>query len=770
MKNTTVAVTIEGLLEQLPAYYSITDKELIQRAYYLAEEAHRPQKRASGEPYVMHCLAVASILAELQVPSAVVAAGLLHDTVEDTEIGLADLQRDFGGEITNLVDGVTKLTNLPRVSKQERHFSEVNEPETEASQNTSDIASREQVNDEEDYPKPTLLGRTPDMASETLRKTFLAMDDDIRVVLIKLADRLHNMRTLGFMPDHKRKRIAKQTLEIFAPLANRMGIWQIKWELEDLSFRHTEPEKYKEIASHLDSRREIREKQIKSMVIGLEKMLAREGIKAKIFGRPKHIYSIYRKMMSRNKPFEMVRDVRAIRVLVPSVPDCYSTLGLIHTHWRPLPNEFDDYIAAPKENYYQSLHTAVIHDDGRPLEIQIRTEEMHENAEYGIASHWRYKEGGSGQSSSYNKRIDDIRRMMEWRTDVDDATEFVESMKTDVFQDRVYIFTPNGDIIDLPAGSTPIDFAYHIHTDVGHRCRGAKVNGKLVPLSYELKTGEQVSILTAKRGGPSRDWLNANLGLVKTQRAKSKMRVWFRKQDRSQNISYGRTMLEKELQRVGVKEKTNFEKLAREIGFKSIEDLSLALGHGDISINAIIPQLPEEEQQEEKEFIPSTSKDTSDATGAVNVVGIKGLLTNVAKCCNPTAGDEIIGYITRGRGASIHRSDCPNILRTNDRERLVKVSWGSQERTYPVPIHVTAFDRSGLFGDISHVLSNDGVNIIDANVKVDKGIAEIRLVIEVIDIKELSRLLARIENIPNVLEAQRNQPGYKKELRTTRKS
>ncbi len=763
MKNTTVAVTIEGLLKQLPEYYRPSDKELIQRAYYLAKKVHRPQKRASGEPYVMHCLAVASILAELQVPPAVVAAGLLHDTVEDTEVTLADLQRDFGGEITNLVDGVTKLTNLPRVSKQERHFSETKDPETEASQNTSADVSREKINDDEDYPKPTLLGRTPDMASETLRKTFLAMDDDIRVVLIKLADRLHNMRTLGFMPDHKRKRIAKQTLEIFAPLANRMGIWQIKWELEDLSFRHTEPEKYKEIASHLDSRREIRERQIKSIVIGLEKILAREGIKAKVFGRPKHIYSIYRKMMSKNKPFEMVRDVRAVRVLVPSVPDCYSTLGLIHTHWRPLPNEFDDYIAAPKENYYQSLHTAVIHDDGRPIEIQIRTEEMHESAEYGIASHWRYKEGGSSQSSSYNQRIDDIRRMMEWRTDVEDATEFVESMKTDVFQDRVYIFTPNGDIIDLPAGSTPIDFAYHIHTDVGHRCRGAKVNGKLVPLSYELKTGEQVSILTAKRGGPSRDWLNANLGLVKTQRAKSKMRVWFRKQNREQNIIQGRTLLEKELQRIGVKEKTNFEKLAREMGYRSVEDLSLALGHGDLSINAIIPQLPDDEQETE-ELLPSTKSPVSgtEATDAIKVVGLKGLLTHVAKCCNPTPGDEIVGYITRGRGASIHRSDCPNILRTNDRERLVKVSWGSQERTYPVPIHVTAFDRSGLFGDISHVLSNDGVNIIDANVKVDKGIAEIRLVIEVIDIKELSRLLARIENIPNVLEAQRNLPGYKK--------
>ena len=751
MKNTTVAVTIEGLLEQLPEYYRPSDKELIQRAYYLAEEAHRPQKRASGEPYVMHCLAVASILAELQVPPAVVAAGLLHDTVEDTEITLSDLQRDFGGEITNLVDGVTKLTNLPRVSRDDQQAAVYDVDSTEASQNTGES---------EAYPKASLLGRNPDMASETLRKTFMAMDNDIRVVLIKLADRLHNMRTLGFMPDHKRKRIAKQTIEIFAPLANRMGIWQVKWELEDLSFRYTEPQKYKELASHIASRREIREREINDMVSALQKMLTSEGIDATVSGRPKHIYSIYRKMMRKNKPFEMVRDIRAVRVLVPDVPACYSALGLIHTHWRPLPNEFDDYIAAPKDNHYQSLHTAVIHDDGRPLEIQIRTNEMHENAEYGIASHWRYKEGGNGQSSSYNKRIDDIRRMMEWRTDVDDATEFVESMKTDVFQDRVYVFTPNGDIIDLPAGSTPIDFAYHIHTDVGHRCRGAKVNGKLVSLSYELKTGEQVSILTTKRGGPSRDWLNANLGLVKTQRAKSKMRVWFRRQNREQNILHGRTLLEKELQRVGVKEKTNFEKLAREMGFRNVEDLTLALGHGDLSINAIIPQLPDDEQEAE-ELLPSTKPPESgtEATDSINVVGLKGLLTHVSKCCNPTSGDEIIGYITRGRGASIHRSDCPNILRTRDRERLVKVAWGSLARTYPVPIQVTAFDRSGLFGDITYVLSNDGVNMIDASVKVDKGIATISIVIEVSDIKELSRLLARIENIPNVLQAQRHNPG-----------
>ena len=583
------------------------------------------------------------------------------------------------------------------------------------------------------------------------------MDSDIRVVLIKLADRLHNMRTLGFMPEHKRKRIAKQTLEIFAPLANRMGIWQIKWELEDLSFRYTNPEEYKEIASHLTSRRKLREDEIKNMVAELEKMLTSAGIDAKVTGRPKNIYSIYRKMMEKNKPFEMVRDVRAVRVLVPDIPSCYSTLGLIHTHCRPLPSEFDDYIAAPKDNHYQSLHTAVIHADGKPLEVQIRTQEMHDNAEYGIAAHWRYKEN-SATNDSYNERIDGIRRMMEWRSDVSDATEFVESMKTDVFQDRVYVFTPNGDIIDLPAGSTPIDFAYHIHTDVGHRCRGAKVNGKLVSLSYEVKTGEQVQILTAKRGGPSRDWLNSNLGLVKTQRAKSKMRAWFRKQDRAQNISQGRTLLEKELQRVGVRDKTNFEKLAREMGYRSVDDLTLALGHGEISVNAIIPQLPKNEN-EEQGLLPSSPSSESEATDAINVVGLKGLLTNIAKCCNPTPGDQIVGYITRGRGASIHRIDCPNILRTRDRERLVQVTWGAQVRTYPVPIRITAFDRSGLVGDITHILSGDGINLINAKVHVNKGVADIDLEIEVSDINQLSRLLTRIENIPNVLEARRNRPG-----------
>ena len=752
MKSTKVAVTLEGLLEQCPDHYSLADRELIKRAYNLAEEAHRPQKRASGEAYITHCLAVASILTVLQVPPAVVAAGLLHDTVEDTHITLADLQTNFGGEIANLVDGVTKLTNLPRVSRDDQFLLNENDEETEASERESEAEIPKKKSN-----KPALLGRNPDMASETLRKTFLAMDNDVRVVLIKLADRLHNMRTLGHMPDHKKKRIAKQTMDIFAPLANRMGIWQIKWELEDLAFRYTQPEAYKDIASNLASRREGREEQILQITDDLAKMLENEGIDADVTGRPKHIYSIYRKMTKKNKPFEMVRDVRAVRILVPDIPACYATLGLIHTRWRPLPNEFDDYIAAPKDNFYQSLHTAVRHEDGKPLEVQIRTREMHENAEYGIAAHWRYKEG-TRQNDSYNERIDGIRRMMEWRTDVNDATEFVESMKTDVFQDRVYVFTPEGDIIDLPSGSTPIDFAYHIHTDVGHRCRGARVNGKLVPLSHELKTGEQVQILTAKRGGPSRDWLNANLGLVKTQRAKSKMRVWFRKQDHEQNIAQGRTLLEKELQRIGVKDKTNFEHLARQMGYRTSEDLSLAIGHGDLAINSVITQIAEDDVPEE-ELHPTGAGTAADADTAIRVVGLKGLLTTVAKCCNPTPGDEIVGYITRGRGASIHRSDCPNILRAKDRERLVQVTWGSHIRTYPVPIRITAFDRSGLIGDITYILSNDGINMIDANVKVFKGVATINLIIEVSDLKQLSRLLARIENLPNVLEARRNRPG-----------
>src|SRR5215211_9310209 len=425
MKATKTAVPLERLLEQLPENYTRAERELIQRAYRVAEEAHREQKRHSGEPYINHCLAVASILADLRVPPEVVAAGLLHDTVEDTTITLNDLRRDFGNTIAVLVDDVTKLTNLPRVSRDDQHA------ENNNGHNGSEPA--------DSLPSSIALGRKQDLVSETLRKTFLAMGDDVRVVLIKLADRLHNMRTLGFMPEHKRKRIAKETLDIFAPLANRLGIWQIKWELEDLGFRYLHPDKYKEIAEQIQERRPDREVQIEAIKTNLISLLEMHNINAEISGRPKHIYSIYKKMTQKGKPFDLVRDVRAVRLIVPDIPSCYAALGVIHTHWRPIPGEFDDYIAAPKDNFYQSLHTAVIYDDKRPLEVQIRTSEMHQNAEYGIASHWRYKEGGKQSDANFEQRVNYLRNMMEWRADVSDAHEFVEGMKTDVFQDRVYV-------------------------------------------------------------------------------------------------------------------------------------------------------------------------------------------------------------------------------------------------------------------------------------------------------------------------------------------
>ena len=485
-------------------------------------------------------------------------------------------------------------------------------------------------------------------------------------------------------------------------------------------------------------------------------MLSQNNIKGEINGRPKHIFSIYKKMQKKGKSFDLVRDLRGVRVLVPDIPSCYATLGIIHTHWPPIPGEFDDYIAAPKDNFYQSLHTAVIYDDGKPLEAQIRTTEMHQNAEFGIAAHWKYKEG-TPRDKSYEQRISWLREMMEWRSDVDDAQEFVESMKSDVFQDRVYVFTPHGDIIDLPSGSTPIDFAYHIHTDIGHRCRGARVNGKLVPLEYELKTGDQAEILVAKRGGPSRDWLNPNLGLVKTQRARSKIKVWFKKQDYEQNLSSGRLILERELGRLGLGE-TNFENLARELGYRAPDDLYVALGTGDLSASNIVKRLSEDEENVD---ILTASAPTSEISSvdAVDVVGLKGLLTNIGRCCNPTPGDEIIGYITRGRGATVHRQDCPNILRIRERERLVSVSWGSRVRTYSVPVRIHAYDRQGLMGDISNLLNNEGVNIADVNVKTSQNLADIKLVIEVRDIEQLSRILTRIENLPNVMEAQRTKPG-----------
>jgi GTP diphosphokinase / guanosine-3',5'-bis(diphosphate) 3'-diphosphatase len=745
---------IDNLMDSLPDYYSPADRDLITRAYRVAEYAHREQKRASGEPYINHCLAVAGILAEMRVPPAVVAAGLLHDTVEDTEITLADVNRDFGEEIARLVDGVTKLTQLPRVSRGDQR------PEDEAKEEElRQIAERRGVPDPETEATKLTRSRRYDAVSETLRKTFMAMGEDVRVVLIKLADRLHNMRTLGHMPEHKRRRIAQETMDIFAPLANRLGIWQIKWELEDLAFRYDNPEKYREIAANLAERRTDREREMNAIIERLSFLTNQAGIKAEISGRPKHIYSIYKKMVRKGVSFDLVHDVRGVRMIVPDISACYITLGIIHTHWRPIPGEFDDYIAAPKENFYQSLHTAVVFDDGKNLEVQIRTPEMDQNAELGIAAHWRYKEGAP-RDEAYERRILWLRKLMEWRQDVEDAREFVDSMKTDVFGNRIYVFTPRGDIIDLPAGSSPIDFAYHVHTDVGHRCRGAKVNGKLVTLDYVLKTGDKVEIITAKRGSPSRDWLNPNLGLVKTQRARAKIRQWFKKQAADQNIAQGQALIERELHRLGLDD-VNLEQLVKTFEYKSLDDLYAAIGTGDLSLGRIVNQVMlEEEDDEGFRFATRPTVPTGQQShDTVSVLGLRGLLTTMARCCNPAPGDDIIGYITRGRGATIHRVDCPNMLRIRERERLVRVTWGEPKHTYPVSVQIKAYDRDGLMRDISTLVTNEGINMGNVKAVVNHNIAAFDLILEVREVEQLTRVLTRLEALPNVLQVHRVRPG-----------
>ncbi len=747
-------MNIQDLLNSLPDTCSLFERESIIHAYQFAEKAHATQKRASGEPYVTHCVAVGIILAEMRVPPIVITAALLHDTVEDTGIRLEDLQREFGDEVAGMVDGVTKLTNLPKVARGNQPAGEV-AGVLDTQGDAQPLVISEQI-----IGPSSERNKKRDLASESLRKIFMAMNKDIRIVLIKLADRLHNMRTLGYMPEAKRRQIAQETLDIFAPLANRLGIWQIKGELEDLSFRHLNPYKFKEIADNLQAGHENRDQEISNIITKLTNIMQLNNIKAEITGRPKHIYSIYRKMIEKGRNFEMIMDVRAVRLIVPDVPSCYAALGFIHTNWRPIPHEFDDYIASPKDNFYRSIHTAVLYEDGKPLEVQIRTPEMHQEAEYGIAAHWRYKEKG-GHDKTYEQRINWIRQLMDWQHDIEDAQEFVDGMKTDVFQDRVYVFTPRGDIINMPIGSTPIDFAYQIHTEIGHRCRGAKINGKLVTLEYQLRTGDQVEILTAKQGGPSLDWLNKSLGLVTTQRAKSKIKAWFKRQNHENNLAMGKSLLERELRRLGLQD-VDLEKLSMEFDFKTTDDFFAALGQGDISQTKVVNKLSEVgKDKQDPLFEIHPPSDSNMSTQAVAVLGVKGLLTNIGHCCNPVPGDEIVGYITRGRGATIHRRDCPNILNLSDHERLVQVTWGEHQQTYPVSIQLRAYDRQGLMGDISNILINEGINMLDVDLKVNHNLTIIHLVLEVKDISQLSRVLTKIENVPNVIEVHRYRPGKK---------
>ena len=710
---------IEALGDQLVAairkHDDDADVATIRRAIDFAVEAHGDQRRASGEPYVTHPIASAQILADLGIDPVAVEAALLHDVPEDTEYALSDIEDRFGSEVAQLVDGVTKLGKFSTLSHEQQQ-------------------------------------------AENIRKMFLAMADDIRVVLIKLADRLHNMRTLAALPPEKQLRIARQTLEIYAPLAERLGIWQIKWELEDLAFKTLEPERFRELAKLLDTRRKGRESFIERAIAELEPRLKAADIEAELSGRPKHIYSINKKMQRKGAEFAEIYDVYAIRILVDDVRDCYAALGIVHALWRPIPGQFDDYIAVPKNNLYQSLHTAVIAMDGKPLEIQIRTHAMHKVSEVGIAAHWRYKEGSKAERE-YDAKLAWLRQLMDWQRDVSDATEFVEGVKLDIFQDQVFVFTPKGDIKDLPAGATPLDFAYRIHTDVGHRTIGAKVNNRLVPLDYRLKNGDIVEIVTTRAGhGPSRDWLN----LVRTQHAREKIRQWFKRQERDENIVHGREALDRELRRLARTSSAAVgqEKLievARHLNYDSIDDFLAAIGYGAVSPQSVVMRLGVVDDTQST--LPTVAPPPSPArAGGVRVKGVGDLLVRFARCCHPIPGDPIQGFITRGKGVTVHLRTCPTVLNEREVSRLIDVEWeAAPAQTYPIAIRVEAYDRTGLLSDITQVVAEAKVNILAADVAVGPDhTAVVRATLQVASVSQLSRVLSRMEQLKDVISVQRD--------------
>ena len=732
-------MNLETLTSALPNL-TLHDRKLIERAYHKAEQKHAGQMRKSGEPFFTHCVAVAQILADMKLDAEAIAAALMHDLIEDTDVTYEELAEEFNNDIATLVEGVTKLTQLPI--------------------RMTDPQSRDEQKRQREL--------------ETFRKMMLMMGDDVRVVLIKLADRLHNMRTLSYMNPEKQIQKALETLEMFAPLANRLGIWQFKWELEDLSFRYLQPEAYRMIAKSLDERRADREAYLQKVVDVVKTELSKNGLDdAMITGRPKHIYSIYKKMVRKDLPFQQIYDVRAVRVIVNTIPQCYLVLGAMHNLWRPIPGQFDDYIAAPKDNFYRSLHTAVLDEEGKTVEIQIRTWEMHEHAEYGVAAHWRYKEG-KNEDEMFDNRISYLRRLMEFgnETDEEDAKAFVDTVKSDVFEDRVYVFTPKGDIIDLPAGATPIDFAYHVHTEIGHRCRGAKVQGKLMSLNYKLKTGDQVEIQTAKRGGPSLDWLNPDLGFVKTHRARAKIRHWFRKQNRDKNLAAGRAVLDQVLKRLGLTSSTSFDTVMGLFDFNNLEDFLVAIGSGDINASQISGRVLDHEQQRERLKTEEVAKETfvkpkpnpsirirptSKGVSGIQVLGAGGFLVNLARCCSPVAGDEIVGFITRGRGITVHRVDCNNILANPEPERLIEVGWShvDDRQCYSVPVEIVAYDREGLVRDISTTIADERINMSAVNVSTRHDIATFHVTMELQDLAQLTKILSKISCIPSVVEAHR---------------
>ena len=695
---------------------------MIANAFDFAVTAHGDQLRASGEPYVTHPAEAALILADLGLDATTLAAALLHDVPEDTSITTEELAERFGEEVANLVDGVTKLSKFSALSAEEQH-------------------------------------------AENIRKMFLAMSQDIRVVLIKLGDRLHNMRTLAALGIEKQRRIARQTLEIYAPLAERLGIWQVKWELEDLSFKALEPERYHELARLVDMRREARADYVTRAIDVLRPELERAGITAEYSGRAKHLYSIHKKMTRKNTDFSEIYDVFAVRIIVEDLRECYAALGAVHSVWRPIPGQFDDYIAVPKNNLYQSLHTAVVALDGRPLEVQIRTRSMHEVAEVGIAAHWHYKDG-TRSDAAYDAKLAWLRQLLEWQRDVTDASEFLEGVRLDVFQDQVYVFTPKGDVKELPAGATPLDFAYLVHTDIGHRCIGAKVNNRLVPLEYRLKSGDIIEVVTARgKHGPSRDWLN----VATTRQARNKIRQWFKHQERDENVLHGRESLERELRRLARTTlesigRERLEEVAKQMNQGSVDDLYAAIGYGAVGPQQVVSRLGVA-SDDTKSLLPLSASVAAVApaerTGGIRVKGVPDLLTRFGRCCRPLPGDPIVGFITRGKGVTVHLASCDASTSAREASRLIDVEWEMAPATtesYPVTIRIEGLDRTGLLTEVTQVVAEQKVNILSATVQTTgQTNAEMLMTLAVGSISELARLMARLERVRGVRSVSREQ-------------
>ena len=723
-------MTPEELFTLASSYMNEEHVAFVKKAYEAAKDAHEGQFRSSGEAYIIHPVQVAGILAELQMDPQTVAAGFLHDVVEDTEVSRDDIIKEFGEEVALLVDGVTKLDKLKFRSKEEKQ-------------------------------------------AENHRKMFIAMAEDIRVILIKLADRLHNMRTLKHVPAEKQKRVAAETLEIFAPLAHRLGISTIKWELEDIALRYLKPQQYYRIVNMMKQKRVEREHYLSEIMNVMQAEIDQTNIEADLSGRPKHLYSIYRKMVLQNKEFEEIYDLLAVRVLVKSIKDCYAVLGIIHTLWKPMPGRFKDYIAMPKQNLYQSLHTTVVGPGGDPLEVQIRTEEMHKIAEYGVAAHWAYKEGKSAADSpqDIDSKLTWFREILEFQNESSDAEEFMASLKFDLFSDMIYVFTPNSDVLELPAGSVPIDFAYRVHSEVGNRTIGAKVNGKMVPLDTELHTGDIIEILTSKNSfGPSRDWLK----IAHSSQAKNKIKQFFKKQLRHENIEKGRELIEKEIkdQDFIVKEvytQENINRVCDKFNFASEEDMCAAVGFNGITAEQLVNRMAEPLKKERveqdkinkiKSDMEAHQKPRTTESGVV-VRGLENLLIRLSKCCNPVPGDEIIGFITKGRGVSVHRADCPNVQQTEeDGNRLIDVEWDVGEdntvKEYQVDIEVSAFDRQGLLNEVMMIVAETKTVMIAVSGKANKDdIAKIQMSIKIKNTAHLHRVVDRIKQVPDVFSVER---------------